>query len=143
MMDMLTTLISRLHATGCSLVLASSAGHIVECRRRGVADLLQMLHKQPELLNGATIADKVVGKGAAALMVLGGVTRVWADVISRPALALLEASGVTVEYGKLVDNILNRRADGFCPVETLCLPCATAEECLPLIENFAASLKEK
>ena len=41
-------------------------------RERGVADLFRLLREEPQLLRGAFIADKVVGKGAAALMVLGG-----------------------------------------------------------------------
>ncbi len=37
-------------------------------RERGVADLFRLQHEEPQLLRGAFIADKVVGKGAAALM---------------------------------------------------------------------------
>lgn len=51
-------------------------------RERGVADLFRLLHEEPQLLRGAFIADKVVGKGAAALMVLGGVEGLFADVVS-------------------------------------------------------------
>ena len=54
-------------------------------RERGVADLFRLQHEEPQLLRGAFIADKVVGKGAAALMVLGGVEGLFADVVSRPA----------------------------------------------------------
>ena len=53
-------------------------------RERGVADLFRLLHEEPQLLRGAFIADKVVGKGAAALMVLGGVEGFFAGVVSRP-----------------------------------------------------------
>lgn len=55
-------------------------------RERGVADLFRLLHEEPQLLRGAFIADKVVGKGAAALMVLGGVEGLFADVVSRPCV---------------------------------------------------------
>ena len=34
-------------------------------RERGVADLFRLQHEEPQLLRGAFIADKVVGKGAA------------------------------------------------------------------------------
>ena len=39
-------------------------------------------------MKGAAIADKVIGKGAAALMVLGGFKTVYADIISTPALVI-------------------------------------------------------
>ena len=41
--------------------------------QRGVADLYDLLTQEPDFLKGASIADKVVGKGAAALMILGGI----------------------------------------------------------------------
>ncbi|MDE6528439.1 MAG: DUF1893 domain-containing protein, partial [Muribaculaceae bacterium] len=84
--------------------------------------------------------DKVVGKGAAALMVLGGVKTVYAAVISRAALQLLTDAGVDVSYSHLVSSIINRAGTGPCPVENLCRECLTPQECLPLIASF---LKQK
>ena len=106
-------------------------------RERGVADLFRLLREEPQLLRGAFIADKVVGKGAAALMVLGGVEGLFADVVSRPALELLAGAGIAVEYTVVVPNIVNR------PVEQLCAGAASAAECLPLIEGFMQKMKER
>ena len=78
-------------------------------RERGVADLFRLLREEPQLLRGAFIADKVVGKGAAALM-----------VVSRPALELLAGAGIAVEYTVVVPGIMNRAGTGTCPVEQLC-----------------------
>lgn len=103
---------------------------------RGVQDLYRLLSKNPEVLNGASVADKVVGKGAAALMILGKVQEVFADLISTPALALLKEAGVSVRFNQEVPYIINRRGNGPCPIEALCQPCATAEECWPNIEGF-------
>ncbi|MDE6681443.1 MAG: DUF1893 domain-containing protein [Muribaculaceae bacterium] len=124
-----------LHAEGCSCVICKD-GKISLFRQRGVKDLLHLLKSTPDELHGAVIADKVVGKGAAALMILGGVVSVYADVISRPALELLNSTGIPVSYGVVVPNIINRAGTGICPVETLCMECNSAAECLPLIENF-------
>lgn len=84
-------------------------------REQGVADLFRLQHEEPQLLRGAFIADKVVGKGAAALMVLGGVEGLFADVVSRPALELLAGAGIAVEYTVVVPNIVNRAGTGTCP----------------------------
>ena len=89
-------------------------------RERGVADLFRLLREEPQLLRGAFIADKVVGKGAAALMVLGGVEGLFADVVSRPASELLAGAGIAVEYTVVVPGIMNRAGTGTCPVEQLC-----------------------
>lgn len=105
---------------------------------RGVADLYRLLREAPATLPGAMVADKVVGKGAAALMILGGVREVFTYVISSPALKMLEDNGIPVRYVSEVPHIINRSGTGLCPVETLCGPCATAADCLPLIEGFMA-----
>ncbi len=135
-------IIRRLHEGGYSCVIAGG-DRVVTCHERGVKDLLRLLDEDPELLRGAFVADKVVGKGAAALMILGGVACVYADVISRPACDLFAGAGIEVEWGICVPNIINRAGTGICPVETLCLPCKKAEECLPLIRQFVSSITSR
>ena len=137
-----SALIGRLVAENCSCVI-SNGNEIYVGRERGVADLFRLLKENPGLLAGAFVADKVVGKGAAAIMVSGGVAEVHALVISRPALELVQRSGVTVSYGELVGNIINRNRTGICPVEALCADCHTAAECLPLIEDFISRQKRQ
>lgn len=131
-----------LEESGCSCVIANK-GEVRSFHSRGVIDLLRLLHEEPGFLDGAEIADKVVGKGAAALMALGGIREVYAVVLSKKAAGLLSQYGIAFSYGKLVDGIINRQGTGPCPVESLCSECATAEECLPLIENFVSSLNNK
>ncbi len=131
-----------LFSEGASCVILSG-GEMHIFRQRGVKDLFELLEERPVLLHGAFIADKVVGKGAAALMILGGVEEVYADVISEAALALFEASEVKVSSGRSVAYIINRAGTGMCPVESLCQECATAAECLPLIRQFIEQQQKK
>lgn len=133
------SIIEILHREHCSCVIARGVA-VTVCRRRGITDLYALLADSPETLRGAMIADKVVGKGAAALMVLGGITAVYADVISRPALHLLEYAGIPVSYGTVADNIINRAGTDICPVEKLCAEASTAGECLPLIQKFISEI---
>lgn len=133
-MDMLS-LADILHKEKCSCVIWNN-GSLSIYHERGIKDLYSLLTEQPDVLKGAMIADKVIGKGAAALMILGGVKTVYTDVISSPAMDLFAGNGIEVRYGKIVANIINRSGDGICPVEKLCLECNTAEACLPQIRNF-------
>jgi len=137
---MMGHLIDILHHGNHSLVVAAH-GDVTVYDGRGVSDLYRLLDQDPGLLDDADIADKVVGKGAAALMILGKVNSVHADVISTPALRLFETSDVKVTFDLEVPNIINRTGYGICPVETLCMECRTAEECLPLITRFINSIK--
>lgn len=133
MMQSLTTL---LHDGNHTLVVAGGDGEVRTFDRRGVADLLDLLTAEPRFLRGAIVADKVVGKGAAALMISGGVAEVHTGIISEDALALFAESNVRVTFDRQVPFIRNRAGTGCCPVEALCRDCATAAECLPRIRNF-------
>lgn len=137
---MMRQLIDTLHRGNHSLVVAGGTVHTFD--GRGIADLYALYTDAPHVLCGARVADKVVGKGAAALMTLGGVREVYADVISRPAFDLLDGSSIKVTCGIVVPNIINRKGTGLCPVEALCLDCSSAEECLPLITRFMNSIKK-
>ncbi len=120
----------------CTLVVEND-GDIRTFSERGIAALYRLLNEEPQFLKGALVADKVVGKGAAALMVAGGVEALYAELISEAALVLLAtALGIRVEQGTIVPQIFNRTRTGLCPVEQLCLHARTAEECLPLIKDF-------
>ncbi len=112
-------LIEILHDEGLTLVVRSENGDIHRFTQRGVKDLVTLVGERPEVLQGAFIADKAVGKAAAACMVVGGVKHVHADVMSEPALALLNAHGIIAEYGQLVDHIINRTGTDWCPMERL------------------------
>ena len=114
---MMKELIDILHDENLTLVVKSEDGSLHRYTQRGVKDLLSLVTDSPEILKGALIADKAVGKAAAACMTVGGASQVYADVMSEPALALLQAHGVIAECGQLVDHIINRAGDGWCPME--------------------------
>ena len=128
-------LIERLDAEQCSCVIYNE-GEPRLFWERGVQDLYRLLKTEPDFLRGAFIADKVIGKAAAALMALGGVDEVFARVISSPARELLERSGIKVDCLSEVPHIINRTRTGWCPLETRCFRMHTAEECLQQIEDF-------
>lgn len=112
-------LIDILHNEGLTLVVRSGDGIVHRFTQRGVKDLLSLLTQSPEVLKGAFIADKAVGKAAAACMTVGGASQVYADVMSLPALALLQDHGVKADYGCLTDHIINRAGNDWCPMERL------------------------
>ncbi len=130
-------LMGRLHEGNCSCVIANE-GRVAVFTGRGVRDLHDLLLREPAFLRGASVADKVVGKGAAALMLLGGVSRLHADVISRPALELLKANHLEVSYGQLVPHVQNRAGTDWCPVEKLCADLHTPREMFEAIHAFLA-----
>lgn len=135
-------LIDMLHAGGYSCVIANG-DRIRTFTQRGVADLYDLLVQESEFLHGASVADKVIGKAAASLMVLGGVREVYTRTISRPALQLLQEAGVMVTCDEIVDHIINRDRTGWCPLEQASRDLHSAKEIFPVIEKFIANLRKK
>lgn len=133
-------LIDLLHRKGCSCVVAQG-DDVRTYWQRGVADLYDLLHDSPDFLRGARVADKVVGKGAAAILVAGGAAAVYADTLSRPAQLLLEAHGVTTDCAQMVSAIRNRTNTGFCPLESRCRDIDDLDSLMAAVESFVAELR--
>ena len=125
---------------GCTCA-AFNGELLLESEKRGVAPLLGWL-EQGRSLDGFCVADKVVGKGAAYLYLLLHTKRLYAAVISVPALELLRQNGVAVTFTTLVPAIRNRTDTGFCPIETAVLDCTDAEEALIKIKNRLKELAQ-
>lgn len=132
-------LVELLHDSGATLVV-ESRGEVMTFTSRGVKDLFELYTNHRELLQGARVADKVTGAGAAALMALGGVAEYHTDVISEKALSLLDRSGVAGMAEKVVPYIINRADTGQCPLESLIGDIDNLEEIYDVIVGFMDSL---
>lgn len=133
-------LINLLHAGNYSCVIANKE-KIRTFTQRGIADLYDLLLSEPDFLKEALIADKVVGKGAAALMILGGIKELYTDLISTKALELFRQWNIEVSFAEEVPFIWNRDRTGGCPVETLCDNVESPADMLPLIRNFIEKMR--
>ncbi len=134
-----------LHEGKHSLVIKTKEGERFAFDGSGISDLLQLLHRSPDILAEAKVADKVVGKAAAALMILGGVKIVFADIISLPALELFASAApdIDVTDNNKVEYIVNRTQTGWCPMELATKDAETPEECLENIKAKLAELRKK
>jgi hypothetical protein len=83
----------------------------------GVAPLIAAVETEPELLRGAVVVDKIVGKAAAMLAVLGGASGVYGLTMSAAAQAYLEAHNIPNAWETLTERIINRAGTGLCPME--------------------------
>lgn len=138
----MTANIELLHTGGYSCVI-SRGTEVRTFTQRGVADLYDLLVQEQDFLNGAKVADKVIGKAAAALLVLGGVQQVYADVISEPAVALLQQAGIPVQYGECVHHIINRTQTGWCPMEEATHTLNSPTEIFEAVDKFVRNLRTK
>lgn len=139
--DLLDEMKDRLVAGNYSLVLRAADGGVQVFNGKGVSDLYELYTKTPHLLNGAIVADKVIGVGAATLMALGGVKQFYTHVISCDAYNFLKEKGINGRYGEIVDYIRNQDGSGQCPLETYIDGYVGTDSILPRIAEFVASMK--
>jgi hypothetical protein len=109
---------------------------------RGIAPLLS-LYESGKSFVGCFAADKVVGRGAAFVYVLLGVSEIYAAVVSKPAMQVLESHGIKLSYGICVEAIQNRTGDGFCPMEQAVRDIDDPEKALLALKSRLAELSAK
>ena len=119
-----------------STIAVVSVDDVFTSHERGVKPLLHLLTDKKGFLKGASVADKVIGKAAALLMVLGEIKEVHTLIISEPAIKVFEKYNIPCFYDKKVDRIINRTGDGLCPMETLCLDVEEPKEAIKKITEF-------
>ncbi len=84
--------------------------------KSGIAPMMGFISDGLDL-KGFSVADKIVGKAAAMLFCLAKISCVYAAVLSKSALQVLQENNIKVEYNTLVDKIINRAGTGICPME--------------------------
>ena len=133
-------IIDLLHEGNLSCVISNN-DEIRTFDRKGVIDIYELYYSDPAFLKGAAIADKIVGTGAATLMIAGKISGLYTDIISENALKLLKKYGIETECNTVVPYIINRTKTGGCPLETLCGDCEDVDLLLPVVDRFIESVR--
>ncbi len=107
----------KLYEDNASLVVLFKDGTCKKYYHRRVEDIVSILKNNKEALNGAIIADKVIGKVAGSILAVAGVNKIYADVISKFAIPVLEEHKIKYEYKNKVEFIINNDKTGMCPME--------------------------
>lgn len=128
--------IVRLLYSGQYSCIVENFDEIFTFSQHGIADLYDMIKNKHGFLNKSFVADKVVGKGAAALMILGEVEKVYADVISLSALIMLREFAVEVDFVKAVPFIYNKDRTDWCTLEKLCYEESSPSIIFSIIEKL-------
>ena len=107
----------KLDLDGHTCVIRTAQGELLTSDEHGILPPLRWLREDRDILRGAEVADKVIGRAAALLFAHGGVRSVWAARMSEAARDFLQAAGIAFDYDELVPVILNRDGTGLCPME--------------------------
>lgn len=135
-MDTLQLAKKTLREGGFTCAIAHNDEIIFTSVARGVKPLVDFQRQFGTGRKPAALADKVIGRGAALLLPLGGIVAVHGEVMSRPALEELERLGISASYTTLVEGIRNREGTGPCPMEALSMGITDPHEMLEKVEEF-------
>ena len=102
---------NRLYEKNASLVVMFENGNIEEYYNPRVKDIVSILKENKNALKNAIIADKVIGKVAASLIIVAGVKEIYANTISNFAIPVLEKNNVKYEYKNKAEYIINNEGE--------------------------------
>jgi len=108
----------------------------------GIAPIMIKLEEDSEYFKDSIVADRVIGKAAAMLLIMGGIKKLYAKIISRHALDILKLTDIEIEFDKVVPYIINRTGDGICPMEETVLTENNCEEAYQLLKQKLTHMKQ-
>lgn len=84
---------------------------------KGISPMVDLIGEDADL-KGYSVSDLIVGKAAAMLFVLSGISCVHAVVLSQSGEDYLKSHNIEYTYDTLTERIINRMGTGACPMET-------------------------
>jgi hypothetical protein len=115
----LKTATERLKGSGDSLVVVKHGRILLSSQEGGIRPLFNAVTDLGQEMRGSCVADRVIGKAAAALCIFGGASGIYTPVISRAAAELLAENGIMYSADLFVPGILNSDKSDLCPLERL------------------------
>ena len=136
-MSPMQTAIEELLRGGLSCVDSDRDGNIVfVSSESGLKPLMERISEDPNGLDGIYVADKIIGKATACLIIYKGAAACHGCIMSEPASQFLRGNGVPFSYGRMVPFIRNRAGTGMCPMEHTVETAADAKKGYEAIIEF-------
>lgn len=133
--------VETLNAKELNFVLVKNGEVLLESAARGIAPILNAFKENRGELLGGSVADRVIGRTAALLLLECGVDTLYTDLISKGAVELLEDKLSELKYGKCVEYILNRTQDDLCPIEKIGQTTDDIEELEKSLDEFISAMR--
>ena len=134
---------SKLYKKELTLTIVKNGEVLFETRSHRISGFLGAIERLGDMLEGASLADRVAGKAIALLCVNAKMKAVYAAVLSEKAKAVLEENGVYHEWENLVENVLNINKTGMCPFEKLAEEISNPKDAYKMLKALQNSLKQR
>ena len=119
-----------------TLVVVKNEELIFKSKDKGIKPMYILATEMKETAKGASIADKVIGKGAALLCEYIGIKEIYSELMSEIAIKILNGANIDFTYSKSTPYIENRDRTGLCPIENIAKDLDNGEILLEKISEF-------
>jgi hypothetical protein len=102
---------------GSSLVIVNAGIVLLKKEGKWINPILDAFSELGETLSGSSIADRVIGKAAAAICIVAKIKSVYSPVMGYAAAEMLKNAGVEYQYEVLIPGILNPSGTDLCLAE--------------------------
>lgn len=126
-----------------NLVLVKQGEVLFKSDSSGIQGLLNAIDKFGKKTTGISVADRIVGRGAAFLCAYLGAKNVFGLVMSEGAKEVLEKNNIEFKGENIVENVQNREGNGICPFENLSRSIEDVEKAYREIKSLASDLMEE
>ena len=128
---------------GCAVIKNNVIIH--KGRGKGVSPLLELASTAEGLkkMENALVVDRIIGKAAAMLVVMGKVTHAYGLTMSKSGEEYLHAHGVKTKNNRCVDAISDRTGRGICPMERSVMEIDDPREGFEKLQETLAYLRSK
>jgi hypothetical protein len=133
----------RLREKGLTLSILKDEQVLFETSAHGISGFLRAIQELGKRLEGASAADKIVGKAIALLCLHAGIEEVYGSIMSGEAKKLFEENKVHAEWDVLVGNILGNCTSVTCPFERLAAEITDPAEAYKKLKALQDSLKQR
>jgi len=114
---------------------------VFKATSHGISGFLNAMEGFEDQVEGASVADKVVGKAIALLCVYARVKAVYASTLSRGARKAFAEHSIHVEWDDLVETVLGTDKTETCPFEELAAGIADPVEAYVKLKALQNSLR--
>lgn len=124
------------HKEDLAIVVVKQGEVVFKSKDKGIKPLYTLATKMKEEAFGGSVADKVIGKGAALLCGYLDIKEVYASLISEGGQIILNNYNIPYTMDKSCSYIMNRDKTDYCPIEKLSLDIEEPEIFLSRVEKF-------
>ncbi|NLW21728.1 MAG: DUF1893 domain-containing protein [Tissierellia bacterium] len=104
-----------------TMVAVRNGELIYKSREKGIKPMYTLATKMGNSIEGLSIADRVIGRGAAILCIYVGAKEVHGKLISKMAMDLLKEGNIEYSYDNICNYIKNRDGTDMCPIEKMAM----------------------